>query len=89
MSANPSGEFFSIRVQGILDPYWTAWFDALQIFPCPETGETVLVGQLPDQAALNGVLNKLFNLGLVLVRLETLNTPNTPQKYPFDTPKGA
>lgn len=55
-----------ITLKGHLDGTWSEWFDGLSITHL-ETGESVLVGQLPDQAALHGVLAKVRDLGLPLV----------------------
>lgn len=55
-----------IRVRGHLDDAWTAWFDGLAIART-EDGETVLAGDLPDQAALHGALTKVRDLGLPLL----------------------
>jgi hypothetical protein len=38
---------------------------------------TTLVGRLPDQAALIGVLNHLYDLGLALISLECLQDEPT------------
>lgn len=45
---------YEIRVEGVLDRYWTAWFEGLQI--TSDGSQTVLSGPLTDQAALHGVL---------------------------------
>ncbi len=58
-----------ITVKGHLDESWSAWFDGLTITH-RATGETVLAGQLPDQAALHGVLIKVRDLGLALVAVQ-------------------
>lgn len=61
---------YQIRVKGHLDDDWSDWFDGLTIANQPN-GETVLSGLIADQAALQGLLNHIFNLGLplLLVRL--------------------
>lgn len=59
-----------IRITWHLDPSWQASFDDLQIIHEAE-GTTLLVGQLPDQAALYGVLLTIRRLGLNLLSLET------------------
>jgi hypothetical protein len=53
-----------------LDPSWQAWFDDLQIIH-EAGGTTLLIGQLPDQAALYGVLLTIRRLGLRLLAVET------------------
>lgn len=55
-----------ITLSGHLDDRWSAWFDGLSITRL-ETGESILAGQLTDQAALHGVLTKVRDLGLALV----------------------
>jgi hypothetical protein len=55
-----------IRVKGHLDPSWSAWFNNLSITH-DASGDTVLAGPLPDQAALYGLIEKARNLNLRLV----------------------
>ena len=55
-----------IRVRGQLDGSWAAWFNGLAVTDA-EDGEAVLAGELPDQAALHGVLTKVRDLGLPLL----------------------
>ena len=67
----PSGEGDQvvIRLQGHLDPRWSAWFDGLTV--TTETdGTTVLHGPVVDQAALFGLLQKLRDVGLPLVSVD-------------------
>jgi hypothetical protein len=58
--------FYKIRVKGRLDERWSEWFDGLEITNL-ENGETMLSGEIVDQAALHGVLNKVRDLGLPLI----------------------
>ncbi len=57
-----------IRVRGQLDGDWAAWFDGLTVADSAD-GEAVLAGELPDQAALHGVLIKVRDLGLPLLAM--------------------
>jgi len=59
----------SIIVKGHLDQRWSGWFEGLTIIH-HENGQTMLAGQLPDQAALHGVLTKVRDLGLTLVTVQ-------------------
>src|ERR687896_795510 len=57
---------YDIRVKGHLDGRWSEWFDGLEITNS-ENGVAVLSGEIVDQAALHGVLNKVRNLNLPLI----------------------
>ena len=59
---------YEIRVKGILDERWTAWFEGLQVSSDGE--ETVISGPVADQAALHGLLTKVRDLGLFLISVE-------------------
>ena len=59
-------EVYEIVVHGHLDQDWSDWFDGLIILQ-KNNGETLLTGPLVDQAALHGVLNKIRDLGLLLI----------------------
>lgn len=63
---------YEIRIQGRLQPEWSAWFDGLTIISngqATRSGETLLVGPVADQAALHGLLAKIRDLGLSLLSL--------------------
>jgi hypothetical protein len=64
---------YEIRVRGHLSDLWKDWFENLTIENQPD-GEAVLSGPIPDQAALHGVLNRVRDLGLVLVSVRQLGT---------------
>ena len=54
---------YEIRIEGVLEPGLpAAWFEGLQI--TTNGGETVISGQLADQAALHGLLTRVRDLGL-------------------------
>ena len=62
---------YEIRVKGILDQRWTAWFEDLQVSSDGE--ETVICGPVADQAALHGLLTKVRDLGLFLISVRHLD----------------
>lgn len=63
---NPTQEnCYQIRVKGLLDPKWADWFDGFSLTPLD--GDSLLTGQVPDQAALHGIIAKIRDLGLTLV----------------------
>jgi hypothetical protein len=63
---------YEIRVKGVLDSGWAAWFDGLQVVG--EGEETVICGLLADQPALHGLLAKVRDLGLCLISVRRLDT---------------
>ena len=56
---------YEIRIEGVLDQRWTAWFDGLEIDS--DDSQTVIAGPVADQAALRALLTRVCDLGLVLV----------------------
>ena len=60
-----SNSHYEIRVKGVLDARWGAWFEDLQI--TSDGADTVISGPVADQAALHGLLAKVRDLGLVLI----------------------
>jgi hypothetical protein len=69
---------YRIRVQGHLGPQWADWFAGFTL-SWQEPGQTVLVGQVVDQAALYGLLNALRDLGLPLLEVVRLE-PEAPDR---------
>ena len=59
---------YQIRLKGHLGSQWTDWFDGLTI-TLEENGETLLTGQVVDQAALHGLLKKVQDLGMPLISI--------------------
>ena len=57
---------YEIRLQGRLEARWAAWFGELSL-TTENDGTTVLRGQVADQAALHGLLQKVRDLGLPLI----------------------
>jgi hypothetical protein len=62
---------YEIRVRGILDGRWTAWFGDLHVASDGE--QTVIAGPVADQAALHGLLAKVRDLGLFLISVRHLD----------------
>lgn len=59
-------EYYEIRVRGQLDSHWNVWFEGLKVTPL-ENGNTLIAGQVQDQAALHGILAKIRDLDLHLL----------------------
>ena len=68
-SAHVTTRHYEIRVEGRLTPLWSAWLDGFTIETDASDGTTVIAGQVVDQAALHGLLQKLRDVGLALVSL--------------------
>jgi hypothetical protein len=59
-----------IRVEGHLDQTWAKWLDGFTLTHTGQ-GETVLTGEVKDQAALYGLIAKLRDLGVKLVSVNS------------------
>jgi hypothetical protein len=64
---------YRIRVEGRLDADWSGWLNGLSI--TVETGPagqviTCLTGPVADQAALRGIVCRLWDVNLALVSVE-------------------
>lgn len=68
---------YQIRVQGSISERWTSWFDGMKI-ESEQAGDdsqiTTLSGPVTDQAALRGILTKLWNLNLTLHSVSQVET---------------
>jgi len=62
---------YRIRVKGCLAPGWASWFEGMIITP-GAGGDTLLTGEVADQAALHGLLKKVRDLGLPLLAVHCL-----------------
>ena len=71
MSDPARSAHYEIRVEGVLDQGWTAWFEGLQIDS--DHSQTIISGPVVDQAALHGLLSKVRDLGLVLISVRRLD----------------
>ncbi len=71
MGGMTAGARYEIRVQGVLDECWTAWFGDLQV--SSDGRQTVMHGPVTDQAALHGLLTKVHDLGLVLISVRWID----------------
>jgi hypothetical protein len=63
---------YEIRVAGVLDAGWSAWFDELEVTSDDQLGQTVVAGPVADQAALHGVLARIRDLGLTLIAVQRM-----------------
>jgi hypothetical protein len=63
-------ERYEIRIKGRVSEETACAFDGLSVDVRPV--ETVLHGEIPDQAALHGVLDRVADLGLELIEVRRL-----------------
>ena len=63
---------YRIRLKGQLDHKWSDWFENMEI--STEGEETVLSGQVTDQAALHGLFIRIRDLNLTLLSVEQIET---------------
>ena len=66
LSTSAQGGIYEIHIKGHLDDSWSDWLEGLEV-TLLENGEMILFGHIGDQAALMGILNKLYGLNLALV----------------------
>ena len=72
---------YRIRVQGIIGANWKDRFGGMQVTEeslSDTSNVTILTGHLPDQAALSGILNTLYDLHLPLLSVENLDEKRNP-----------
>lgn len=63
---------YEIRIEGLIDGLWTEWFDEMTITHDGDV-ETILIGELQDQSALHGILDRIRDLGLNLVSVRRVD----------------
>ncbi len=59
---------YRIKLKEHLDDKWSNWFEEMDIIA--GDGETILSGQVADQAALHGLLIRIRDLNLTLISVE-------------------
>lgn len=74
-----AGTPYEIRVRGRLDPCWSDWFDGFSI-TYPSAEDTLLSGRIVDQAALQGLLTKVWDLGLSVLVVQPKESKHGGEK---------
>lgn len=64
----PDAGWYRIRIQGRLDQRWSSWFDGMAVTR-GDDGTTLLRGRVGDQAALHGLIERVRDLGLILLEV--------------------
>ena len=68
-------ERYRIKIRGELDLAWSDWLEADRIII--EQGFTIIIGVFTDQVSLHSMLDKLRDLGVVLVSVCQMSTSST------------
>ena len=63
---------YEIKVEGLVDDLWAEWLNGMTITYVNNV-ETILVGELQDQSALHGVLERIRDLGLNLISVRRVD----------------
>jgi hypothetical protein len=66
---------YELRVSGHLDDRRAAWFDGVDLTR-ESDGTTTLRGPVADQAALHGLLTRVRDLGMILISVRAIETPD-------------
>jgi hypothetical protein len=66
-------QYYEVRIEGHLDDLWLDWFDGLSLRHEPD-GTSILIGSLADQAALYGLLDRVRDLGLLLLSIRRIES---------------
>ncbi len=64
-----------IHIRGRLNPSWEDWFEGLTLQEGPQN-ETILRGELPDMAAVYGVISRLSSLVITLISVDCVDLPD-------------
>lgn len=62
-----------IRIKETLSDGWSEWLEGLLV-TLDEEGNTILMGTLPDQSALRGILGKLWDMNLTVLSFSFIDS---------------
>ena len=68
--------FYQIRIEGELDEKWSDWFSGMSVAVDDVDKRVTTLTGCTDQAALRGILNKLWDLNLVLISVNPIDQPS-------------
>jgi hypothetical protein len=69
---NQNVPVYQITIHGNLDSRWSGWFNDMTISTKNDSPFTTLTGPITDQAKLRGILNKLWDLNMIIISVHQL-----------------
>lgn len=63
---------YQIRIMGNLSNEWSGWLQGMQISSSKGGEITTITGRITDQARLRGILNKIWDLNLILISVHRI-----------------
>lgn len=73
---------YRIQIHGHLHQRWSAWLYDFEVTHLAD-GTTMLIGDLPDDAAVYGLLSRLRDTGLTLVSFDIVDQAAPDQEPGF------
>jgi hypothetical protein len=67
---------YRIQVEGRIDASWSDWFQGME--HVYQNGTTTFTGFVADQAALRGILFKMWDLNLTVIAVNRIGEPTNP-----------
>ena len=74
---------YEIKVPGRLEEHWSEWLEGMTVkVESRDRGPTIttLTGEVPDQAALQGLINRLYTMGLSLISVNLVPSSTQAEK---------
>jgi len=68
MQSTEQSSQYQICLEGVLDERWLRWFDGLEVITDADD-QTIIYGNF-DQSALHGLLNRIRDLGIMLISVQ-------------------
>lgn len=82
---NSLAKGYQVRVKGCLSEDFLVWLDLTGSYD-PQADETLLLVATTDQAALYGLLNRLRDLGLTLISVDSQPVPKNEKPMERNEP---